>query len=96
MKHSLLLFSLIGLCLQQHTIFAQNLIESFNPARSTISGQWSKSDEGIRVQSGRFSRAVLGRTPAKNYKLVVEFTRISSNDTVGIIIPVGEKGFSSC
>ena len=75
----------------QHTSLAQNLIEGFNPARATISGQWTKSEEGIRVQSGRFSRAVLGQTQAKNYKLEIDFTRISGNDTVGIIIPVGDK-----
>lgn len=91
MKHSRLLFILFGLCLLQYSTLAQNLIESFNPARSTISGQWSKSEEGIRVQPGRFSRTVLARTQAKNYKLVVEFTRMSGNDAVGIIIPIGDK-----
>ncbi len=91
MKNSLLLFSLIVLCVLQHTTLAQNLIEGFNPVRATISGQWSKSEEGIRVQPGRFSRAVLTRTQATNYKLEIEFTRLSGNDAVGIIIPVGNK-----
>lgn len=91
MNNSLLLINLVSFCLLQHATLAQNLIEAFNPARATITGQWSKSEEGIRVQPGRFSRAILAQTQAKNYKLTIEFTRISGNDTVGIIIPVGDR-----
>jgi hypothetical protein len=76
MNNSLLLINLVSFCLLQHATLAQNLIEAFNPARATITGQWSKSEEGIRVQPGRFSRAILAQTQAKNYKLTVEFTRI--------------------
>ena len=91
MKFSTILFYLLGYLLFQHGLLAQNLISIFNPVKDVVTGQWSKTDEGIRVQQGKFSRAILAQTKASNYKLEIEFTRILGNDTVGIIIPVGDK-----
>lgn len=68
---------------------AQDLVQAFNVTSGTIAGTWKKTTAGIRVEPSKFARALLARSVPEDYTLEIEFTRVTGNDVVGIIIPVG-------
>ncbi len=66
-----------------------DLLESFDPAKHVVSGNWTRNTEGIVVTSEPRSRAVLVEQIGGSYSLTLEFTRISGKDSLGVVLPVG-------
>lgn len=65
-----------------------DLLESVDVVRHGTRGQWVREGDGIKAVEP-FSRLALPATIEKAYDLQVDFTRLSGDDAVGIIFPVG-------
>lgn len=92
MKTFSALCCLLALSVQAST-FAQSpeidLLVGNNLKSQVIAGDWSETPDGLRVEAGKLSRCALATTVTDDYQLVIEFTRISGNDAVVVLIPVG-------
>jgi len=72
-------------------IWAQerDLLQGNNLRQQVVAGDWSETPNGLRVAAGKLSRCSLADSTSGDYKLTVEFTRLSGNDAVAVLIPVG-------
>ncbi|MDA1166297.1 MAG: DUF1080 domain-containing protein [Planctomycetota bacterium] len=66
-----------------------DILATFDAAKHPVKGQWSRTDNGIRVEPAAAARTLLATGVPDDYQLTVEFTRVSGEDSVAVIIPVG-------
>lgn len=96
MRHSLTSFCLNLLLLSTTSALAQtdnrpvNLLSNFSPTTSPQTGTWSITPDGLRVEKGKGCRTLLAERLPRTYELQVEFTRVSGNDVVAVILPIGK------
>ncbi|QDT45186.1 Serine/threonine-protein kinase PrkC [Gimesia alba] len=57
----------------------------------TVVGDWSKTQEGLRVLPGGFSRLSIPVQTEDDYQLELEFTRKLGTGEINLIFPVGKK-----
>ncbi|MFT5126424.1 MAG: hypothetical protein ACI8W8_000016 [Rhodothermales bacterium] len=67
----------------------RDLLKDFTPAENSISGNWSVAADGVRAAAGQRALTRLSGNIPDDYQLLVDFTRISGEDVVGIVLPVG-------
>jgi hypothetical protein len=67
-----------------------DLLREFDTKKFPVAGEWSSSADGLRVAAGKGSRTILAKSVPRVYQLDVEFTRVSGEDVVAFILPVGE------
>lgn len=95
MRHSAA-FWLMLISVSTNASFAQektnavNLLSRFAPATSPRSGDWSVTSDGLQVEPAKACRAFLANDLPPSFELHVEFTRVSGNDVVALILPVGK------
>ncbi|HYW80892.1 MAG TPA: hypothetical protein VE890_15025, partial [Thermoguttaceae bacterium] len=65
-----------------------DLLESVDVVRHATRGQWVREGNAIKAVEP-FSRLALPATIESGYDLQVDFTRLSGDDAVGIVLPVG-------
>lgn len=66
-----------------------DLIKGFQQD-SILNGTWQPND-GKLLATGERARAILADSVPKNYSLTTEFTRTEGDDSIGIVLPVGES-----
>lgn len=86
---SLILFVITASSLPAQTA-EQNLIPALDLKLAQISGKWTKSD-GQLTASGKHARLMLPIKVAGSYSVTVEFTRNSSDQSIGVILPVESR-----
>ena len=67
-----------------------DLISRFNSEKFPISGDWLRTTDGLRVAAQKSSRTVLAESLPRNYQLDIELTRVSGEDVIAVILPVGD------
>ena len=68
-----------------------DMISSFDPSKSIVSGSWRSVNGDLHVGSDAGSRVVLAKFAPQNYALTVEFTRTKGNNSIGVNLPVGSS-----
>ncbi len=68
-----------------------DLISTFDQSSAPIAGDWRKDESGLVVQPSKAARVVLADNLPDQYKVLVEFTRSAGDDSIGLILPVGQK-----
>jgi hypothetical protein len=69
-----------------------NLIALTDPDKNAVRGKWTKSADGLQSTDIAWGQIVAAPfDPGPNYELRAEFTRLSGNTDVMIILPVADK-----
>ncbi|HKD36412.1 MAG TPA: hypothetical protein VKB78_06410, partial [Pirellulales bacterium] len=69
-----------------------NLLALIDPKKNAVRGQWTKSADGLQSNEIAWGQIVAAPfEPGANYDLRVEFTRLTGNADVMLILPVADK-----
>lgn len=90
----LFMFFGVSQCLAQSERDAVDLLIGFDAGTDALAGNWVKQSKTLRVKAGRSSRARLRSGLPSAYRLEFEFTRISGEDVVAVILPIGSTSFA--
>ena len=72
---------------QQRTV---DLLATVDPARTASGGQWQRDGSSLIAEADGLAKCVIPYELTGNYQVVFEFTREQGNDTVGLILPLGQ------
>lgn len=70
---------------------ANNLLSAVQLDKHVVSGKWRKVGQGLQVDPSRSARLMLPAKVTGSYSLTVEFTRLSGKDSLGVILPIGDR-----
>jgi len=71
------------------------LIGLVDPERDTVAGKWQRRGRSLALSSpASQNRAVAPIAPAGSYTLDAQFVRVSGDDTVCFVLPVGSRSVS--
>jgi hypothetical protein len=66
------------------------LLALVDPARHAVAGSWSREGEALRCDNQAAARIVLPAAPDGDYQLQVEVVRLSGDEPLWLVIPVGQ------
>lgn len=88
------LIAVIGSVIAVETSLGQsglkNLISELDMGTASVSGDWTRTDGELHVK-GSQARLMLSREIQGSYALTIEFTRTAGNESLGVILPVGNS-----
>lgn len=67
----------------------ENLLARVNVARDALTGDWRRAGGELSVVPGTASRCVIARGVPAEYQFSIEFTRTRGEDSVVVILPLG-------
>lgn len=87
--HSVRAFVAITVIFASDVCGQDNLLSKVDVARDVLTGGWRRAGSELSVTPGTASRCVIARGVPAEYQFSIEFTRTRGEDSVVVILPVG-------